>query len=241
MKGLLARNYDVMVRYLPAARRIRDADPGRQWSVLDVGSGASGIEPFVREWRPTGVDRFQPPEGIQSGSRFCRASATRLPFRDRSWDVVICIDVLEHLAPEDRILAIQEVLRVARRMAILAFPCGPRARAADDAMFHAYARAGKEAPAWLGEHLRQPHPEADAVEKLVRLEGARHGLQKCDVFFNESLALQRVHRFLARTTRVGYKIFSLSCTLALPILTRPISSHDAYRCFVVATDGHDGE
>jgi predicted SAM-dependent methyltransferase len=231
---LLARNYDVMVRYLPAARRIRVQDPQRRWSVLDVGSGASGIAPFLPGWRPMSMDRFRQ-EGAESGARFCQASATQLPFRDRAWDVVTCIDVLEHLAPEDRTLAIQEALRVARRMVVIACPCGPRARAADDAMHRAYVQAGQPPPSWLQEHLRYPHPDADALEATVREEGARRGLEDCEVFFNESLALQRVHRFLARTTHVGYKLFSVVCTLVLPILTRPTSSRTGYRCFLVAT------
>ena len=232
VREIVRRNYDVMVRYVPAARLIRRADPDRRWTVLDVGSGLSGIAPFLPGWRTAGVDRALPDE-IERGAPFSVASATALPFPDRSWDVVTCIDVLEHLPPEDRSASIREAFRVARRMVVIAFPSGATAREADAAMRDAYAGAGQEPPGWLTEHLRHPHPDADALAAEARAAGSR--AVRVDVFHNESLALQRVHRFLARTTPYGYKAFSLACSLAVSVLSRPLPHGDGYRCFIVAT------
>lgn len=234
LRRLLDRNYDVMVRYVPAARRIRAADPDRRWTVLDIGSGATGIAPFLPGWRHVGVDRTRP-DGPAPAVPFCQASALSLPFADGSWDAVTCIDVLEHLAPEDRARAVQEAVRVARRLVIIACPCGDRARAADEAMSRAYLGTGQEPPPWLVEHLRHPHPDAATLERIVRAEAGKREAVSYEVSFNESLGLQRIHRFLGRTSRVGYKVFSLLCTGLLPLLTHPLGNEGAYRCFIVTT------
>jgi hypothetical protein len=50
---------------------------------------------------------------------FQQASATALPYANRSFDAVVSTDVLEHLEPSDVSLAVGELSRVARRMLLL--------------------------------------------------------------------------------------------------------------------------
>lgn len=47
-----------------------------------------------------------------------------LPFKDKTFDVVICIEVIEHLEKEDGIRLISELERVAKRKVILTAPVG---------------------------------------------------------------------------------------------------------------------
>ncbi len=54
---------------------------------------------------------------------FSLADAGRLPFPDRSFDLVICLEVLEHL-PQPA-LALQEICRVARQRVLLSVPHEP--------------------------------------------------------------------------------------------------------------------
>ncbi|WP_158793432.1 class I SAM-dependent methyltransferase [Granulicella sp. L60] len=51
-------------------------------------------------------------------------SATSLPVPDKSFDVVLASDMLEHVPPTLRRQVIGEALRVARRLVIFGFPCG---------------------------------------------------------------------------------------------------------------------
>lgn len=51
---------------------------------------------------------------------FSAGDITKLPFPDRSFDVVTCIEVLEHL--EDPLPALKELLRVARRYVVVTVP-----------------------------------------------------------------------------------------------------------------------
>jgi ubiquinone/menaquinone biosynthesis C-methylase UbiE len=56
-----------------------------------------------------------------------RASVYALPFEDRSFDLVVCCEVLEHLAEPDR--GLKEVARVARRGVVVSTPREPLWRA----------------------------------------------------------------------------------------------------------------
>jgi ubiquinone/menaquinone biosynthesis C-methylase UbiE len=85
-------------------------------SILDVGCGPGY---FLREARRiypraklSGLD-YEPVlldwVGVQEAT-LCQGSAEELPFEDRSFDLVACLQVLEHLSNPDK--AIQEIHRV---------------------------------------------------------------------------------------------------------------------------------
>jgi ubiquinone/menaquinone biosynthesis C-methylase UbiE len=94
-------------------------------SVLDVGAGtgrtlvwlkqrglgkAVGVEP-VAELRARGYEKSLSPSELIDGD------ATHLPFADCEFDLVCCFGVLHHVPRPD--LAVQEILRVARRMVFI--------------------------------------------------------------------------------------------------------------------------
>jgi hypothetical protein len=170
---------------------------------------------------------MKPGPGV--GGRVLRASALQLPFPDRSWDGVVCVDVLEHLSVREREVAITELVRVAKRLLIVAFPFYPNAYEADRALAAAYAARGMPPPPWLLEHLQHPYPDPTVIGEQIcaHASGRRRSLQ---TRFNESLRLQRSHRLLARTTRAGYVSWSLLCGLILPLLARPLPPQASYRC-----------
>ncbi len=223
-----AHNYDIGVRYFPVAHAIRQADSDGRWRVLDVGSGSRGIAPYLSGRFVVGMDPEMP---ASVRHPFVEGTVLRLPFRDRSWDAVVCVDVLEHLSISDRELALAELIRVTGKLLIIAYPFGPRARDADLEFAAAYSSCGKTPPTWLTEHLQNPYPEHDLLARLRYAAGAK-GLT-LETRFNESLALQRSHRFLARTFLPGYVLWSLLCGLALPLLARRLSPDRAYRCISI--------
>lgn len=93
-------------------------------TLLDVGTGLGDIPSKAREVaRQNGVELTT--VGLDSAlelTRACRrslglavcADALRLPFPDRSFDVVMCSQVLHHFAGEDALTLLREMNRVAR-------------------------------------------------------------------------------------------------------------------------------
>lgn len=102
--------------------------------VLEVGCGegrlahhlvTGGPAPDVFEACDVSIDRVAP--GLDPLIRFQQASIYELPFDDRSFDLVVCCEVLEHLDDPARGLA--EVARVAGRHVLLSTPREPIWRA----------------------------------------------------------------------------------------------------------------
>jgi SAM-dependent methyltransferase len=83
-------------------------------SVLDVGCRDRALRTFLpRDIRYVGVDLGPPADVIATAEK-------PLPFKDRSFDVVIFADVLEHL--NDPHGAMDEALRIARQAVVVVLP-----------------------------------------------------------------------------------------------------------------------
>ena len=100
--------------------------------VLEIGCGAGYSSRNLRESLPVGVDFIGSDVGEtllhkarsrNPGTVFFRQSAYDLALPDRSVDVVVMLEVLEHL--ENPTLALAEVHRVARKAAVISTPREP--------------------------------------------------------------------------------------------------------------------
>jgi ubiquinone/menaquinone biosynthesis C-methylase UbiE len=94
------------------------------------------------------------------------ADATALPFSSRSFDAVIVSDVLEHIPPSKRTAVMFEALRVARSVAIFAFPSGTQAFECDRRLSYDYDKAYVGVPPWLQEHMLYSFPKEDLFEEM---------------------------------------------------------------------------
>jgi SAM-dependent methyltransferase len=105
------------------------------------------------------------------GTSLVRGDAYRLPFRPGSYDLVVCLEVLEHLAEPDR--ALRELRRVSRGACLLSVPHEP------------FFRLGN---ALRGKHLRRLGNPSDHVQHW----GAREFVAFC----GRELAVRRTaHAF----------------------------------------------
>ncbi|TMI53118.1 class I SAM-dependent methyltransferase [Candidatus Bathyarchaeota archaeon] len=117
---------DPWMRYSPAVSTVQGHLGHRAALVLDVGSGPQGLARFLRR-TIVGVDVGFADDAVLSPESFLlpvRASATDLPFRDRSFDAVVSMDMLEHIPRSDRSRVVSELLRVGRSLVVLGFPFG---------------------------------------------------------------------------------------------------------------------
>jgi SAM-dependent methyltransferase len=89
--------------------------------VLDVGCGTGVLLEAARRWRlqapPVGLDVA--PEAIaRAGARgaasLVRGDASTLPFRAHAFDLVLCVDAIQHLSPAAAGRVVVEIRRVLR-------------------------------------------------------------------------------------------------------------------------------
>jgi len=193
-----------LLRYAPVLDLVEEDQPA---NVLEVGSGTQGVAHYLDDRFVVGVDvRFdgEPAAGLAP----VLSSAAALPFGDETFDLVVCCDVLEHIAADQRVASVKEMLRVTRKTLVIGFPVGPLAMALDRKLADKFAASKKRVPSWLSEHLETPYPS----ETLVPEAAEQAGLLVGAIQPNTNL---RLHEFVIRAehTRVGRRV--------LPQLSRP--------------------
>ncbi len=148
-----------------AIEAVREGDtPCR---ILDVGGSPGLMLDFLPEDDIFIVDRVISPAG-----RFIRSDGTSLPFREAAFDIVISVDVLEHIAPVERETFIGELKRVAKNYVFIAAPFRTSAvEEAERILFDVIKAAGGEEHAFLKEHLEYGLPEEAAVMKSLETNG----------------------------------------------------------------------
>jgi hypothetical protein len=128
------------------------------------------------------------------------ATAANLPFADRSFDGVIASDVLEHIPPGHRKSAIEEALRVARKLVIFGFPSGNAAFDCDRRLAEVYDRSQSSRPTWLEEHICYGFPG----EELFDDSRAKWDVRS---FGNESVGFHywMMNREMSPTWNFGFR------------------------------------
>jgi SAM-dependent methyltransferase len=102
--------------------------PGR---ILEVGCGEGVVIQYLSGRVPGArLDGVELDAGALARARarcpaaaLVRADVYELPFRSRSYDLVVCLEVLEHLADPAR--ALREIRRVSRQACLLSVPHEP--------------------------------------------------------------------------------------------------------------------
>jgi Methyltransferase domain len=181
---------DHLVRYDPVLRLLGETPDA---TVLEVGSGSEGIAYWLPGSDVTSVDPAIP--GREGDAR-------SLDFPDRSFDVAVALDMLEHIRPEERSIVLRELVRVARRRVIIAFPSGARAFEVDVGLGRMLDRRGRTYTDWLEEHLRHGFPDASEVEAELQAYGRVRRLPNENIYTPRTLVWCQMTRVAHRATHV---------------------------------------
>jgi SAM-dependent methyltransferase len=162
-------NIDGAMRYWMVVDQLRDIYRP-DLDVLEVGSGSGGVTEFLHH-PVTGVDTAfeRTADRATPWLTPVEASATELPFDDRSFDAVLCCEMVEHLPEGDRAPAFAEMFRVLRpggRM-VVTFPADDAARKLDDWLNRAYNRRHGIDHPWAVEHLEQGVPRTEEIAAVA--------------------------------------------------------------------------
>ena len=156
------------IRYLPVVDEIKRLDRtlNHPASMLEVGPGEWGIVPYLGR----GVDGVEPhlEKTLTGDLHLLKGSAIALPAKDQSYDVIIAIDVLEHMSHNMRTQAVFEMMRVARHLVVLALPCGKVSRGHDIQMDLLYQFWHRKHEPMIAEHAQFRLPEVEEIRKMSR-------------------------------------------------------------------------
>ncbi|WP_230742988.1 class I SAM-dependent methyltransferase [Methanooceanicella nereidis] len=96
-------------------------------NALDVGCGEGFVTQYLNLKNSTGIDISNNAlifaRKINKNTNFCRSSIYKLPFKDESFDLIMALEVLEHL--EDPDSALCEIKRISRKYCLLSVPNEP--------------------------------------------------------------------------------------------------------------------
>ena len=217
----LERNLNLILRYNPIVRMLKKIakQSKKELKILEIGSGSIGITRFYRG-KVVGLD-IESEKYNHPRLKFFKGSATNLPFKEKSFDVVISVDTLEHLTRKEQVRMVQEAYRVAGKYILFTYPVG----------FNKYQE--KILKTWkkshltksLEEHLHGGTAKGDEVQRA--LKGKKYklieekGIHPAIAYYLNYLEQNLITRVLSRT--IG-KVF-------LPLLKMP--KGDTRRYFFV--------
>jgi SAM-dependent methyltransferase len=138
--------------------------PRNRSSVVDIGARDGFITSILAQYfaRVTSLD-IVPPQFDDRSVTSIQGDVTRLPFADNSFDVVCCLEVLEHIEPRQLPVACREIARVTRCETIIGVPYRQDLRIGRTTC----ARCGRLNPPW-------GHQNSFDQRKIETLFGGLH-------------------------------------------------------------------
>ncbi len=161
---------DIRLRYHPVIRLI-ESFYKPEMRILEIGSGATGITNFFPIPIIAADIYFNFKIGNQENLMIkVLSSAEKLPFLNETFDIVLSIDMFEHISTETRDTALREFFRVLKLNGriILAVPCG-RVSSIYEKMLNVIYKffKGRDHP-WLKEHISFGLPQWQELYRKIK-------------------------------------------------------------------------
>jgi len=174
----LELNPDAFTRFY-ICKEILKKDFGKKpIKILDVGGGSKYFRSALLQdklpYELTVIDILPKPEEL-TGYTYVQGDATKMKFVDGSFDAVVSMDVLEHVADEKKVAFIQECYRVAKDLVVIAGPFESPETTEAEEFGNDFFRSlhGREHP-WLIEHFEQNKPTKELMETQIKKLGCQY-------------------------------------------------------------------
>lgn len=126
--------------------------------ILDVGGSMSKLPEFTKNCKVTTADVVEPTDILYDGKK--------IPVKDKSFDIVTSIDVLEHIPQAARADFIKELNRIAKETIIISAPLGTTFHLDyEKKTLNRYQERGIKLP-FLEEHVKIGLPEPNEVKEF---------------------------------------------------------------------------
>jgi SAM-dependent methyltransferase len=160
-------HFDLFQRYDIILRIVRLLKPASRARILDVGGYPGTLLDFLPEHFCITADTVHCPR-----DQYVRASGCALPFTDKTFDIVVSSDTLEHVDPAERENFVRETIRLARSFAIIAAPFdSPAVRLADDKIAELHQLVFGKPHDWLSQHMEQGLPRTQWLSAYLGAAG----------------------------------------------------------------------
>lgn len=162
---------DKVQRYTPVVNAIKK-ERLKVKQIVEVGGTGEGIAFYLPDYEIVDCD-IEFVKNIPPNVKPVKSKKEELPLPDNYTEIVVSIDMLEHLPTNDRRQKmVKEMLRVAKRKVILTVPTGKESLETIKKfgeLFHKkYPRIKHE---YLNEHLAYGHPQKEEIIEMIKNSG----------------------------------------------------------------------
>ncbi|WP_169834448.1 class I SAM-dependent methyltransferase [Paenibacillus donghaensis] len=152
--------FDQFQRYNNVKKIIDGLRNGNErYRILEVGANEhQNLERFLPIDKITYLD-IQLPKELETNPKYILGDATQMTFEDNAYDIVVALDVYEHIPPEKRNKFIDELSRVSAHFFVITAPFySEEVKESENRLNTLYASMFKENFIWLEEHAENGLP-----------------------------------------------------------------------------------
>lgn len=162
---------DVVQRYAPVIDIVKKCKLKKK-EIVEVGGTGEGASFYLPNYKIIDCD-IEFVKDILPNVRPVKYKGRKLPLPDNYTDIVISVDMLEHLSNKKRQKEmVKEMLRVAKKTVVLGIPCGKESLAAIRKFGQWFRQKHPNVHyKYLDEHLAYGHPEREEIIQMIKDSG----------------------------------------------------------------------
>lgn len=201
--------------------------------ILEVGANEHrNLEKFLPQDSITYLD-IQLPEELLGEPNYILGDATNMGFPDNEYDIVVALDVFEHIPADKREQFIDELHRVSSLICIITAPFHSQQTVdAESRVNTIYKSLFNQNFIWLEEHMENGLPNRDSLINFLNMRKINFkmlGHGKIDIWER----LMGIHFFAAKNPILGYYREEIDKFYNTNIFDYDYSNDDCYRMVVV--------